>query len=405
MGKVLDGALDPYITEKNVIMCRSGIQYYRDFELTESGLDMKGHEAKKVYAEYRPASVVVKAKNLMKRLPITKEHPSEWVTPDNWSDLARGTTGESVDVVALDDGEIGIETSLIFNTNDIYNYYNDGNKEVSLGYTVTKRWATEEERKKYGADVMLTGITAVNHLAVTAAGRGGKSVAIIDSICGGIKQMRTGLFWFLGHKDKQADASFSFSKTVFDHLGAVKTGDTESLKKELGAVTDSIAFAKDSDDKTKLINMVQDCFENPEKAAAEKDAVSNVLDSCYISVSGSSVAEIQDAMSVKEPASKKDAGADKECADKAGADKACGDKKEQEDTDGKGKNTVSVADSDSIRLLIREEIKAALAGAPQKDSVPDACAPVIEGSPVEDSLADPYSAAMTADLIRDAFGA
>jgi len=173
------------VTEKNVILCRSGTQIYRRFEVEgRFDLDMEGHDEDS-FIEYRPPDVVVDAKELMVNLPVTKEHPSSFVTPDNWSRLAHGTTGSEVDVVSLGDGEIGIETSIVFNTRDIYDYYVDGNKEVSLGYACEKRWATEEEKSKYGCDIILTKITEVNKLAVTSWGGGGRKGAILVSFFGG----------------------------------------------------------------------------------------------------------------------------------------------------------------------------------------------------------------------------
>ena len=44
----------------------------------------------------------------------------------------------------------------------------------------------------------------MNHLAITRAGRGGSSVAVIDSIIGGMKPMRTGFFAFITSKKQKA---------------------------------------------------------------------------------------------------------------------------------------------------------------------------------------------------------
>jgi Uncharacterized protein conserved in bacteria (DUF2213). len=77
--KITDSEAKPFIEQKDVILCRSGIQVYtaREVEafITE---DNKPPKAKEVYLEYRPANVIVKAQDLFKSLPVTKEHPSEW---------------------------------------------------------------------------------------------------------------------------------------------------------------------------------------------------------------------------------------------------------------------------------------------------------------------------------------
>ena len=67
-----DRPIKPYIEEKEVILCRSGIQYYTREQLIASGFDLSELPVKDSYAEYRPPAVVVKAKDLFKRLPLTK---------------------------------------------------------------------------------------------------------------------------------------------------------------------------------------------------------------------------------------------------------------------------------------------------------------------------------------------
>ena len=121
--KVTDSEASPFIEQKDVILCRSGIQVYHKSELasfiTE---DNKPPKEKEVYLEYRPASVVVKAQDLFKSLPVTKEHPDVWVNPDNFKDLAGGTLDKEISVVALDgesEGEIGLKSNITFYTRDL----------------------------------------------------------------------------------------------------------------------------------------------------------------------------------------------------------------------------------------------------------------------------------------------
>jgi hypothetical protein len=323
-------SIAPYIVVKNVILCRSGLQVYTADEIARNGqLDMTGHD-KASYIEYRQPSVVVAAKDKMMRLPVAKEHPDgEWITPDNWSRYAKGITGESVDVIPIDGGEIGIQSSLAFYTRELYEYYTNGNKEVSLGYKCDKRWATEEESQKYGCDIMLTEITDVNHLALTALGRGGDKVAVLDSVFGGLMKMRTGIFQYVFSRGRAADSAVPFSAGVFTQLESVKDKGNDELAAAAGVVLDSIVVLKDSPGKEELCNMVQDCFDNPAKAVANKAEISKVLDSCYNSVSGESMKDVEKAVA---PAA-------------------------VTDTDGKGKNTNNVADSEKKEAEKKEDEK------------------------------------------------
>lgn len=355
------------VTEKNVILCRSGTQVYRRFEVDgRFDLDMEGHDEES-FIEYRPPDVVVAAKELMVNLPVTKEHPSSFVTPDNWNRLAHGTTGSEVDVVSLGDGEIGIETTIVFNTRDIYNYYVDGNKEVSLGYSCEKRWATEEEKNKYGCDIILTKITEVNHLAVTSCGRGGNKVAIIDSFLRGLKRMRSGLFFYLDNKDKNKDAFSNFSELLFSALDSCNGKGEEEVKNSLANVLDAFASAKDSEAKEHLSAMVEDCFTDIPSALAKKEEIAPIVNDAWINVSGESMKDIKEALSLSSPST--DATTGKE-------EQKEGEKMNHDD--GKGKNTANVSDSnveeivkkavtsamaeatDSFRSLVQEEVKKVL---------------------------------------------
>ena len=129
----------PFIEVKDVILCRSGYQIYTRQELTTIGFPVDSLPVKDEYIEYRAPSMVVRSKDLFKRLPLTQEHPYEWVTSDNWEKLAGGTTGETVDVVALDDDEIALKSSATFYKKSLHDYYLKGNKEVSVGIYSYKR--------------------------------------------------------------------------------------------------------------------------------------------------------------------------------------------------------------------------------------------------------------------------
>ena len=290
----------PYITQKDVILCRSGIQLYHASEvasfITE---DNKPPVEKEWYKEYRPANVIVKAQDLFKSLPVTKEHPDEWVTPQNWSELAGGTLDKEISVVALDgeaEGEIGLKSNITFYTDELYNYYLN-NKEVSVGYTCKKHFVDNPE--ELGYDIVLDEITEVNHLAITRAGRGGSEVAVIDSVIrGGIKPMRTGIFAFLKSK-KQAvnDSSFSFGKTVLEAVKNSKGTTEEELAGEMKGVLDSMSILKDCEAKTKLVDVVKDCFDNKEMAMSDEAELVKTLDTMWVDIHSDSLGEIAKAFS------------------------------------------------------------------------------------------------------------
>ena len=279
---------EPFILQKDVILCRSGIQLYHKSEvaslITE---DNKPAVEKEWYREYRPAAVVVKAQEKCKSLPVTKEHPIDWVTSENFSQLAGGVTSNDISVVALtgeSEGEIGIQSNLTFFTRELYNYYLD-NKEVSLGYTCKKHFVDNPE--EVGYDILLDEIVTVNHVAITRAGRGGSSVSIIDTILGGLKQMRSNFFGALIAK-KQIDSKESFGERVYNAV--IKAKDEKD--KELNYVFDAINSFKDGEKKANIIAVVTDAFENKEKLKGNEEEFKKTIDAMYSSMCECSVEEI-----------------------------------------------------------------------------------------------------------------
>ena len=365
--KVTDSDAQPYIEQKDVILCRSGIQYYLNSEIasfiTE---DNKPPKEKEWYKEYRPANVVVKAKKLCGNLPVTKEHPSDWVTPDNWKELAGGATGKEVEVEALDgeaDGEIGLKSDITFYDKDLYEYYQK-HKEVSLGYTCKKHFVDNPE--EVGYDILLDEITEVNHLAITQSGRGGSSVAVIDSLIGGMKPMRTGIWaWLAGKKQTDSKTALTFGKEVFTALKNSKGSTEGDLANELKGVFDSCAILKDCPQKDTMLNMIRDCYDNREKALENEEELTKTFDSMYVSLSGNSLKEIVDAIkglggctvATSDSSDKKDDGSSKtdDSSDKKDDDTSKTDDSGKDKKDDEGKNTDSGKTVDSAPLT-KEDI-------------------------------------------------
>lgn len=372
--KTLDSDVSPYIEQKDVILCRSGIQMYHKTHLTGfiNGGENPPPVEKEWYREYRPASVIVKSKKKCRSLPVTKEHPSEWVNSKNFNDLAGGVTDKTIDIVALDgdsDGEIGIQSNITFYTDDLHDYYQE-NKEVSLGYTCRKHWV--ENPDEVGYDIILDEILEINHLAITKAGRGGSSVAIIDSLLGGLKPMRTGIFAMLAGKKQKDSKKASFGNEVFDSIKNSKSTDAEGLEKEMASVLDSCVVLKDCEEKTTLINVIKDCFDNKVEAIANKDSIVKTLDDMYVSISGNSLQEIVKACSgmangsvtstvdaevVTDSEDEEDKDKDEESKDEDSKDELPKDKEDKKDKKDK-KDDKNVDSLDSKDVLTKESVLA-----------------------------------------------
>ena len=402
-----DSKAKPFIEQKDVILCRSGIQIYFKSDLasfiTE---DNKPPVEKEWYKEYRPANVIVKAQDLFKSLPVTKEHPDVWVDSKNWKELAGGTLDKEVTVVALDgeaEGEIGLKSNITFYTDDLYNYYLD-NKEVSVGYTCKKHFVDNPE--EVGYDLILDEITEVNHLAITRAGRGGSSVAVIDSIIGGLRPMRTGIFAWLASKKQKAvndSAPSSFGKEVLEAVKNSKGTTEEELAGEMKGVLDSMSVLKDCEAKTKLVEVVKDCFDNKKMALENEEELTATLDSMWIDIHSDSLGEIAKAFAKlgkkpeekTEPAvndSEKTEGEEKDSTDKPkeGEEKDSTDKpKEGEDEgnknkDGCNKDSVPFATKDDILAVLDSQLEPMVMKAVKKClGIKEDTKPSVEGSELD----------------------
>ena len=412
--KISDSA-KPYIEQKNVILCRSGIQYYHASEITSFITeDNKPPKEKEWYKEYRPANVVVRAKKLCGNLPVTKEHPVDFVDESNWKELAGGATGKEVEVEALDgeaEGEIGLKSDITFYDKDLYEYYQK-HKEVSLGYTCKKHFVDNPE--EVGYDLILDEITEVNHLAITRAGRGGSSVAVIDSIIGGLRPMRTGIFAWIASKKQKAvndSAPSSFGKEVLEAVKNSKGTTEEELAGEMKGVLDSMSVLKDCEAKTKLVEVVKDCFDNKKMALENEEELTATLDSMWIDIHSDSLGEIAKAFAKlgkkpeekTEPAvndSEKTEGEEKDSTDKSkegeekdstdkpeeGEEKDSTDKPEEgnKNKDGCNKDSVPFATKDDILAVLDSQLEPMVMKAVKKClGIKEDTKPSVEGSELD----------------------
>ena len=403
----ISDSVKPYIEQKNVILCRSGIQYYHASEITSFITeDNKPPKEKEWYKEYRPANVVVRAKKLCGNLPVTKEHPLDFVDESNWKELAGGATGKEVEVEALDgeaEGEIGLKSDITFYDKDLYEYYQK-HKEVSLGYTCKKHFVDNPE--EVGYDLILDEITEVNHLAITRAGRGGSSVAVIDSIIGGLRPMRTGIFAWLASKKQKAvndSAPSSFGKEVLEAVKNSKGTTEEELAGEMKGVLDSMSVLKDCEAKTKLVEVVKDCFDNKKMALENEEELTATLDSMWIDIHSDSLGEIAKAFAKlgkkpeekTEPAvndSEKTEGEEKDSEDKPkeGEEKDSTDKPEEgedegnKNKDGCNKDSVPFATKDDILAVLDSQLEPMVMKAVKKClGIKEDTKPSVEGSELD----------------------
>ena len=196
--------------------------------------------------------------------------------------------------------------------------------------------------------------------------------------------MRTGIFAFLKSK-KQAvnDSNFSFGKTVLEAVKNSKGTTEEELSKEMKGVLDSMKFLKDCEAKTKLMDVVKDCFDNKEMAVSEEAELTKTLDAMWIDIHSDSLGEIAKAFAklgkktettdtaVKdsEEEDKEDKNEDskdeseeknEDSKDEEDKNEDSKDEEEKEEKDGCNKDSMEFATKDDVVTAIRDSLKAEL---------------------------------------------
>lgn len=155
----------------NVPMARIGEYLYKSSEVpiegNHDGLVKIQRDEDEVFSENAIKSFNSK--------PVTINHPKDFVTPENWKDLAHGTIqnarrgqGEQSDLLIAD---------LMITTEDAIKLVRAGLREVSCGYDA------EYEQIKPGLGKQLN--ICGNHVALVVKGRAGGRCAIMDKACDG----------------------------------------------------------------------------------------------------------------------------------------------------------------------------------------------------------------------------
>lgn len=156
-----------FLVCQNVPIARTGYQKYYAQELDENA------EPNVVVNVYRSPDEVFSQATLasFEGKPVTNEHPSEDVTPENYAKYSKGHV-QHVRVGKGDDSD-KIMADLYITDPELMQLIQDGKRDVSAGY-----YAEDKEDKN--GRICQTHIRG-NHIAVVDEGRAGRSVSIRDS--------------------------------------------------------------------------------------------------------------------------------------------------------------------------------------------------------------------------------
>lgn len=368
-----DEASSSAIIVKNAILARSGIYIYSHEEMLR-----RGHNPavkKDFYREYRPASVLVAAKDKFKYAVLTKEHPRS-ITADNIQQVIEGVVGSDIDVVSLENNEIALKGEIAFYTKDGVEYYNTGAKETSAQYI-------SKVSPVFGPDYdyILDEIQEVQGLALTRQGRGGSSVAVLDSLISadtaekklqGDKVMsKNSILSFLGIGKAPQDELSSLVIDSLNGYSGLNEADKKARRDKVDALLNPLA---DSPEKKILVDTVKDCFDYPKEVLEKSEEVSKGLKSLYNICVSTDVAALQatfdsikgDTKDADEEEKKKKEAEEKETKDaeaKAKAEEEEKKKKEAEGTkdsivlDAKGLELIITKVTDSVSAKIEETVK------------------------------------------------
>lgn len=161
--------------------------------------------------------------------------------------------------------------------------------------------------------------------------------------------MRTGIWtWLRSLGKKQTDSKPSFGKEVFDALRSCKGSSDEEQAQELKKVFDSCAELKDCEQKTVMLDMLRDCYDNRGKAFEHEEELTKAFDSMYVSISGDSLKEIVDAVKGLGGSGAVVATADSEKKD-------CNDAKDEEKTEDSDKEDEEKKTEDSDKEAEKED--------------------------------------------------
>ena len=194
----------------------SGIYKYAASEIPRLGLNWPPPAEigdKSFYDVYRPGLVLVSAvkDGLFTRMTLTRQHPDDWVGPENWKENAVGFTGDTAEVEYLkDDGEISVNGSMTLSDSVALEAYDKGVVDLSPGYSATFEWKKGVHKGK-PYDAVMTQVTETNHLAMVNRGRGGALSVITDhasALSQKAREIASGLWWAVRRRSIVRDESY-----------------------------------------------------------------------------------------------------------------------------------------------------------------------------------------------------
>ena len=145
---------------------RTGIQIYTGSEVGKPEMD--------IVRVYRPAKEVF-APDSMRSFafkPMTKDHPPERVTADNWKKYGKGIIGGEIS----QDGKF-ISVPMMMMDRDLINAWRSGKKQISSAYSCDLDWTPGQTESGELFDATQTNIR-INHVAVVDAARGGPELSL-----------------------------------------------------------------------------------------------------------------------------------------------------------------------------------------------------------------------------------
>jgi len=242
--------------ERNVIIARSGCYDYGKEELTNLNLTTDSipsqYSDRTNFTVYTPATVLVAAKDLFTKLPIVVEHPVKFgnvVTPQNYGELAKGWSGDTVEIVPVEGTEeIGLASTVNLLGLDALIYYECDVRDVSPGYWALYRWedGTSPDGKEY--QIVKYKIEKVNHLAFTQKGRGGPEISM-DSLV------------YYSNRITADSALPTFRQMIDDIVENRITYDSEEIKTGVDTVIGLVNSMPNCPEKLTLTRVLQDFYD------------------------------------------------------------------------------------------------------------------------------------------------
>lgn len=290
-----DEASGSAIIVKNAILARSGIYTYSYDEMIRRGYTPE--ITKEFYKEFRPAAVLAAAKDKFKYAVLTKEHPN-MITEDNIQQVVEGVVGSNIEVVVLENDEVALKGEIAFYTRDAVDYYTSGAKETSAQYH-----SKVSPVSGMDYDFILEEIQDVQGLALTLRGRGGPSVAVLDSLISAgknaaekniqgdkIMSSKNSILSFLGIGKAPQDELSSLVMDSLTGYGDLSDAEKKARRDKVDLLVSPLA---ESPEKKILVDTVKDCFTYPKEVLEKSEEVSKGLKSLYKKCVKSESADLQ----------------------------------------------------------------------------------------------------------------